>query len=62
MTRIPAHAAASILFARSDDVLATRSRTPQAAGPGGRISVPRLRPAWWTRLATHQLRQIPLGA
>ena len=62
MTRIPAHAAATILFARADDVLATRSRTPQPARPGGRISVPRLRPAWWTRLATQQLRRIPLGA
>jgi hypothetical protein len=73
MTRIPAHATATIAFARIDDLLReshSRSlageltRTRQATErkhPTRKHTVSRLRPTWWTQVATARLRQIPLA-
>lgn len=62
MTRIPAHLTATIAHARIDDVLReSRSRALVGQVPGSPHRVPRLRPAWWTRLATSQLRRVELA-
>ena len=73
MTRIPAHATATIAFTHIDDLLRESqsrsvagqlSRSRKSAGrqhPSGKHTVSKLRPTWWTQVATTRLRQIPLA-
>lgn len=72
MTTIPAHATATIAFTRIDDLLReseTRALANKAAGrkatarrhPTRKHTVSKLRPTWWTQVATARLRQIPLA-
>ena len=61
MTRIPARITATIAHARIDELIhSSRGRAPVGDGPDNRHQAPVLRPAWWTRLTTAQLRSIPL--
>ena len=72
MTRIPAHATATVAFTRIDDLLreshtralagqATERRRSERQQPTRKHTVSRLRPTWWTQVATTRLRQIPLA-
>ncbi len=71
MTSISAHSTATIAFSRIDDLL-RESRSRSIAGqlarkgterqhPTRKHTVSKLRPTWWTQVATARLRQIPLA-
>ena len=71
MTSIPAHSTATVAFARIDDLL-RESQSRSLAGqvtrksaerrhPARKHTVSKLRPTWWTQVATTRLRQIPLA-
>jgi hypothetical protein len=67
MTTIPAHATATVAFTRIDDLLReseTRALANKATArrhPTRKHTVSKLRPTWWTQVATARLRQIPLA-
>ena len=71
MTRIPAHTTATVAFTRIDDLLRESSsrslagqlnrKATERRHPTRKHTVSRLRPTWWTQVATVRLRQIPLA-
>jgi len=71
MTSISAHSTATIAFSRIDDLLReSRSRSvarklarkgTERRHPPRKHTVSKLRPTWWTQVATARLRQIPLA-
>jgi len=71
MTRIPVHATATVAFTHIDDLL-RESQSRSIAGqltrkgterrhPARKHTVSKMRPTWWTQVATARLRQIPLA-
>jgi len=62
MTRYPDHLTASIAHEHINDLLRAAHAARLASDLPDVHKVPRLRPAWWTRVTRSQLRRIPLSA